>query len=360
MKFSLVYELEMPKPWTETSEYDMYWDSLAQIELADQLGFYTVWEVEHHFLAEYSHSSCPEVFLAAVSQRTKNIRLGHGVVLLPFPYNHPIRAAERAAALDILSSGRLDFGTGRSVTSFELEGFQIDPDDTHEMCAEALEIIVKAWTEDPLEHEGKRLKIPPRTVVPKPVQKPHPPLWMAATGPASFETAGQKGFGVLCFNFSFEQQNRAIKLYRDAVANAVPVGHEVKNEFGQFLLVHCCTDDEGIRLALDAARWFMFTIADLFMSLARVESKSYAYLKEMFDISKPVEELSDDELMEHPLIIVGDPERCIKKIQPWYDTGIDQAILMVQFGRLEHQRIMDSLRLFHSDVMPHYTPGPVN
>src|SRR4030095_8377917 len=124
MKFDLLYELQTPKPHDELSEHRCYHQALEQIELADRMGFDTVWAVEHHFLTEFAHSSAPEVFLAAVSQRTKRIRIGHGVVLLPHKFNHPIRVAERAAALDILSNGRLEFGTGRS-SQYEQAGFEI-------------------------------------------------------------------------------------------------------------------------------------------------------------------------------------------------------------------------------------------
>ena len=127
MKFDLLYELQMPKPHDERSEWRCYHEALEQIELADRLGYDTVWEVEHHFLTEFAHSSAPEVFLAAVSQRTKNIRIGHGVTLLPHKFNHPIRVAERVAALDIVSNGRVEFGTGRS-SQFEQAGFEIDTD----------------------------------------------------------------------------------------------------------------------------------------------------------------------------------------------------------------------------------------
>ena len=126
MKFGLLYEMETPRPWHDRSEYNVYWEALAQIEAADRLGFDHVWEVEHHFLEEYSHSSAPEVFFGAVSQRTKQIRISHGVRLLPFNFNHPIKLAEQAAVLDIMSNGRVEFGTGRSTTSMELDGFGID------------------------------------------------------------------------------------------------------------------------------------------------------------------------------------------------------------------------------------------
>ncbi len=201
MKFGIIYELQMQKPWDENEEFNTYHEALDQIELADKVGFDYVWEVEHHFLVEYSHSSAPEVFLGAVSQRTKNIRIGHGVALLPGPFNHPIRVAERTAALDIVSKGRVELGTGRSITEQELGGFSIDPADSRPMWEEAIQMIPKMWTQDTFSWEGDYFSVPPRNVIPRPVQKPHPPMWMACTQPESFRLAGSKGLGALSFGF---------------------------------------------------------------------------------------------------------------------------------------------------------------
>src|SRR5688572_11795688 len=127
MRFGMFYEHQLPRPWDEGAEHQLFQDALEQVELADKVGLSYVWAVEHHFLEEYSHSSAPEVFLAAASQRSKNIRLGHGIVLMPPGYNHPARVAERIATLDLVSNGRADFGTGESASRAELEGFGIDP-----------------------------------------------------------------------------------------------------------------------------------------------------------------------------------------------------------------------------------------
>src|SRR5207249_7879354 len=128
MKFGIFYEHQLPRPWTEGRELQLFQDALDQVELADRLGIDFAWEVEHHFLEEYSHSSAPEVFLAAASQRSKQIRLGHGIVLMPPGYNHPARIAERIATLDLVSKGRVEFGTGESASRAELEGFGITPE----------------------------------------------------------------------------------------------------------------------------------------------------------------------------------------------------------------------------------------
>src|SRR5216110_3617822 len=139
MQFGIFYEHQLPRPWQEDSEVRLIHEALAQVELADRLGIDYAWEVEHHFLEEYSHSSAPEVFLAACSQRTKNIRLGHGIVQMPPNFNHPARVAERIATLDLVSDGRVDWGTGESASRVELEGFGIDPDQKKAMWAEAVE-----------------------------------------------------------------------------------------------------------------------------------------------------------------------------------------------------------------------------
>src|SRR5262249_48648272 len=189
MKFGLLYEMETPRPWHALSEYNVYWEALAQIELADRIGINYVWEVEYHFLEEYSHIPAPEVFYGAVTQRTRNIRIAHGVRLLPFNFNSPIKLAEPEAGLNTMSNTLARIGLGGSTMAQELDGFGIDYDRTREEVRESLEIIVKAWTDEILEYDGKLLKVPPRRVVPKPIQKPHPPMWMACVAPDSYELA---------------------------------------------------------------------------------------------------------------------------------------------------------------------------
>ena len=357
MDFGILYELQMVKPWIENREFELYWESLDQIKLADQLGYDYVWEVEHHFLTEYSHSSAPEVFLSAVSQHTENIRIGHGVVLLPFNYNHPIRVAEKVAALDIMSKGRVEFGTGRSATAIELGGFGIEPDETREMCDEALEVILKAWRDEPLVHQGPRLNIPERNVIPKPVQDPHPPIWMAGTGPDSFQLAGGKGIGSLCFNFTTESVVANLARYRKAVANAKPVGSFVNNRFATLSIVHCGTDPDTKKVGCAGARWFLQKVMEILMTLTEEDAASYEYMKSMIDLSQQPKDASDDEIYEHPFVIVGDPDRCARKVEEFEALGIDQLITFQQCGAIPHERIMNSIKLFGEEVMPAFKTG---
>src|SRR5436305_5190820 len=182
MRFGLFYEHQLPRPWDPDAEERIMQDALDQIELADRLGFDYVWEVEHHFLEEYSHSSAPEVFLAAASQRTTNIRLGHGIVNVMPQVNHPARVAERVATLDIVSNGRVDFGTGESSSAAELGGFLIEREHKRDMWQESLGAVTRMLVEEPFAGiDGQWVQMPPRNVVPKPVQSPHPPVWVACS-----------------------------------------------------------------------------------------------------------------------------------------------------------------------------------
>src|SRR5438309_8204399 len=207
MRYGLFYEHQLPRPWREGAEGRLLSDALEQVELADKLGFHAVWEVEHHFLEEYSHSSAPEVFLAACSQRTKNIRLGHGIVQTPPPFNHPARVAERIAMLDLVSDGRVEFGSGESSSEMELGGFGVDRTAKKAMWEEGLRETIKMMTAEPYAGaDGDYVKAPARNVVPKPLQKPHPPLWVACSRRETVMVAARMGLGALSFAFDSPEE----------------------------------------------------------------------------------------------------------------------------------------------------------
>ena len=358
MKFGMLYEMETPRPWNALSEYNIYWQALAQIELADRIGIDYVWEVEHHFLEEYSHSSAPEVFYGAVSQRTKNIRIAHGVRLLPFNFNNPIKVAEQAAVLDIMSNGRMELGTGRSTTAQELDGFSVDYDRTRQEVREALEIIVKAWTEEVLEFDGKLMKIPPRRVVPKPIQKPHPPMWMACVAPESYAMAGDRGLGVLSFNFNWEQVQASMEMHRKAIATRSDLIPKVANDqFAAVTVCHVCENKEDEAIGLDGARWFFTNVAKLFEPLM-VKNKlySYEYLRNVFAMDQDPSKATDEQLKNHEMVVVGDPDYVNRKLERFEKAGVSQIIFFKQAGRIPHQNIMKSLRLIGKHVLPYYNP----
>ena len=166
---------------------------------ADKHGWDYVWLTEHHFLGGFSHMSAPEVIFGAAAYQTEHIRFGFGLALTPPSYNHPVRIAERVAMLDCLSGGRVDIGSGRSTTPAELYGFGIDPDESRAQWEEGLEAVARLLAEENVELDGEFVKMPPRTVYPRPVQKPHPPLWVGGVGPGNAERAAKHGLGMLFF-----------------------------------------------------------------------------------------------------------------------------------------------------------------
>jgi alkanesulfonate monooxygenase SsuD/methylene tetrahydromethanopterin reductase-like flavin-dependent oxidoreductase (luciferase family) len=316
--------------------------------------------VEHHFLVEYSHSSAPEVFLAAVSQRTKNIRIGHGVALLPGPFNHPIRVAERAAALDILSNGRLDLGTGRSITEQELGGFGIDPADSRPMWEEAIQMIPKMWQTEEFSWQGDYYVVPPRNVIPKPIQKPHPPLWMACTQPESFRIAGEKGLGALSFGFIAPGMLEAsLVVYRAAAKDAKPVGAFANTQFAATTFASVApTDEEALEHGRPAAEFFQQSLGILFVPWAKKENvpSTYQYYQTMAALVEERMKHSDgrefEDAWESGAVMIGSPERCRGVVQKYIDSGVDQLILMVQVGRIPHEKVMQTIRLFGEEIIP--------
>ena len=248
MKFGLFYELSVPRPWDRESEREVYNRALEQVVLADELGFDQVWAVEHHFLEEYSHCPAPELFLTACAMRTKKMRVGHGIIVCVPEFNHPIKIAERTAVLDILSGGRLEVGTGRSATWTEVGAFGIDPDSTKEMCDEVIRAIPKMWTEDEFEWHGKYFSMPPRNVLPKPIQDPHPPMWVAVSSPETAVQAAERGIGMLGVTLGTPADyRRLVADYRRIIRYCDPVGKFVNDQVGAFTIVHCAASEEQAR-----------------------------------------------------------------------------------------------------------------
>ena len=229
-----------------------------------------MWEVEHHFLEEYSHSSAPEVFLAAASQRTKNIRLGHGIVQTAPAYNHPARTAERVAMLDLVSGGRVEFGSGESSSEAELGGFGIDPVDKREQWLEGLEVAIRCMTEAPFTGvDGKFVQMPPRNVVPKPVQKPHPPLWVACSRRDTILLAAEKGIGALDLRLHRPRggaRTGSTTTRRRWPSECVPVGKAVNPNVACVTPMMCHPDeDEALDRGLEGGNFFGYSLAHYYV-----------------------------------------------------------------------------------------------
>jgi alkanesulfonate monooxygenase SsuD/methylene tetrahydromethanopterin reductase-like flavin-dependent oxidoreductase (luciferase family) len=356
MKLSLFYELTTDDPNVPGAVQQRFNEAIEQCVLADQVGFTGVWSVEHHFLPGYSSLSCPEVFLAAVSQRTTRLRLGHAIMHLPYKINHPIRCAERIATLDILSNGRVEFGGGRATSFEELDGFDVDPAITQRQWAEALEIIPRMWLEEYFEYESDLIRIPRRRITPKPVQQPYPPMWVASTQPSSIQFAGEHGLGVLGFGISDHNSDNYVKVYREALKNAkVPEGGVINDRFAVLRIGLCMpTDDEAIEIQEYNYNLFNEQVGGLFRPwIEGTPPPSYEYIIDSFKRRMEMrEEHTMKELVEMDQACIGSPETCARVINKLADAGVDEIMLFMQGARTPHEKVLESIRLFATEVMP--------
>lgn len=374
MRFGLFYEHQLPRPWAEESEHELIQQALEQCELADALGFDYVWEVEHHFLEEYSHSSAPEVFLAAVSQRTKRLRLGHGIVQTAPRYNHPARVAERIAMLDLVSSGRVEFGSGESSSEAELGGFLIDPEEKRAMWEEGLRVAVRCMTETPFTgHAGKHVTMPPRNVLPKPYQKPHPPVWVACSRRETIHLAAQHGIGALAFAFVDPEEARHwIDDYYTTLANeCVPLGDAVNANLACVTTFMCHEDEEqAIARGLEGANFFGYSLAHYYVFgrhqpgvtdvWAEYEARraEQGYDPEMVQAAAEHGDRLGAKVVQDGAGglrgAIGTPDQIRDYLRRYEEYGIDQVIFCSQAGRNRHEDIMESLELFGREVLPEF------
>ena len=363
MKLDLLYEVDVPKPWDgahpygqRSAEQRAYAEAIEQIRLADSLGFHCSWHVEHHFREGRSHSPAPEVLIGALSQVTEQIRLGFGVTLMPHGFTSPVRVAEKVATADVLSGGRVDWGTGRS-TPMEQTAFGVDRELSRDQWREAIEAVVGAWESEYFEFHGQHWDFPRRMVTPKPVQDPHPPCWMAATSDGSAEVAGSLGLGLLSFSIlqPIERMAEHIRQYRAGAARATPITRVATNKVAAYTLVHCADsmaqcEANGI---WDSVWWWYKNLAEFTREwelphLSQEEQdRVFPLLKRQLDGDFDAHEFDDADM-----IIVGDPEQCLEKMTRYEELGVDQLICYVQFGHLEHEAVMRTIELLGTEVIP--------
>lgn len=357
MRFGLIYLLQTPRPWAEDTEERVYKEALEQIELADRLGFDTVWASEHHFLDEYSHSSAPEVFLAAAAARTRRIRLAHGIVSVPPAVNHPARVAERIAALDLVSGGRVEFGTGQGSTQHELGAFGVDRETKREQWREAIGVITRMLTEVPFTgHHGRWFDMPPRNVLPKPKQKPHPPLWVACSSPETVETAARNGVGALSFAFMTTEETRErVSAYYKLLESdeCVPVGKAVNANFAVALPFLCHADEEtAYERALGGVNFYVNSFMHFYV---RGEHRpGITDLETEFAKQVPLPPESVARMDQVVRRAIGTPRKIRELIRAQEDAGVDEVIFQLQLGGNRHEDICESLELFAREVMPEF------
>ncbi len=355
MKFGIFYELQCPRPWEPDTEHKLYQNALSQVELADKLGYHYAWEVEHHFLEEYSHSPQPEVFLAAASQRTKQIRLGHGIIQLTS--NHPARVAEKVACLDLVSNGRVEFGMGEGASITELGPFDRQMEDKRAVWEDAVRCVLPMFKDGGWEYDGPYFKFPLRNVLPKPIQKPHPPLWVACSQLETIEMAGRCGIGALGFQFlSADMANAWVHAYYNSfvLRQKKLADYQSNCNIAMVSYFMCAETDEEARHRADGVTFFQFSLAYYSNSRNRERAAPGTvslweeYLK--WKIANP-------ELAEKALTggLIGSPETIRKKLRRFETSHVDQIILLNQAGKNSHPHICESLEMFASEVMPEFT-----
>jgi alkanesulfonate monooxygenase SsuD/methylene tetrahydromethanopterin reductase-like flavin-dependent oxidoreductase (luciferase family) len=373
MKFGIFYEHQMGRPWDDGSEHRLIHDALEQVELADRLGIQYVWEVEHHFLEEYSHSSAPEVFLAACSQRTTRTRLGHGIILTAPQFNHPARTAERVAMLDLVSSGRVDFGSGESSSEAELAGFQIDPLRKRDAWLEGLETALRCMVETPFTGvDGEFVQMPPRNVVPKPMQRPHPPVWVACSRRDTILLAAQKGIGALTFAFIDPEEARNwVRDYERTLAEeCVPVGYAVNPQVAcvsPMMLHH--DEDEAIRRGIEGANFFGYSLGHYYVFGSHRPGVTDVWSEyeqrraaQGFDPEAIANAVREERLGAKVAAgdttglrgCIGTPDQVREFLRRYEEAGVDQVIFVLQAGRNRHEDIMESIEVFGREVLPEF------
>ncbi|MET0274587.1 MAG: LLM class flavin-dependent oxidoreductase [Phenylobacterium sp.] len=389
MKFDVFCEIQKAFPWNGGDEASLFREILAQAKAAEAAGFETWWQVEHHGAPEFSYSSAPEVVLTAIAMTTKTLRVGHAGVLAPFNINTPLRVAERAATLDVLSGGRFELGLAKSGGK-EWETFGVNPDTARDQVRDAMRMIPQMWTQKEFSWTSADYTVPPREVVPKPVQKPHPRLWQTCGSPDSFYMAGEMGVGALGTTLLSPVGFLGQMLRehdRGLAACEQPAGQTVNPQKGCFTFVHVAeTRAQAIANgAAWSALWYVNAAPLVFKVPRRVwydmikaglhpnsardtaalashdphEVEIEADDPEVVKVLKRMaqgQDISFEEAHEalEPLdsVVIGDPAHCVEKLKGYEGIGADRMMCLVQFGSIPHEAVLKSIELAGRHLVP--------
>jgi alkanesulfonate monooxygenase SsuD/methylene tetrahydromethanopterin reductase-like flavin-dependent oxidoreductase (luciferase family) len=352
VKFDLFYELAMP-PLLARDEPRMLEESLAEIAAADALGFNGAWLVEHHFMPGYSHSSKPELVLAACAARTRQLRLG--LAIIPLPYHHPVHVAERVATLDLLSSGRLEVGVGRGFAPGEYAAFGVHMEDSRSLVAESLAILRASFGPGRVRHAGRHFRVDDLEIVPRPVQQPHPPLWTAAVSPESFDWAAREGLGVLVGPFKpWFMAEADVRRYREAWTHPEPP------RIGMTVGMLCLPDGRRARaLAAPALSWFYGELLRVTAPVLEQLYPSYEHYRELGRFRRLAKLGARPRFLAAAgMAIVGSPAECIDRIARFREAGVTHLLCAIGGGALPTEIVRESLECIASEVIPAFGSQP--
>jgi len=361
MIFDLFYELSVPA-FAQRSESQVFHETLLELELADHLGFNAAWLVEHHFMPEYSHSSAPDLFLAAASQRTQHLRLGHGII--PLPYHHPVQIAERLATLDILSNGRVEFGFGRGFSPKEYQCFGSDISDSRSMTQEALEVIQCAFTGDPVNFTGTHYQIDNIDILPKCQQTPHPPIWSAAISPDSIEFAAKFNYGALLGPFKpwfmiqadirrYLNTWHTYRISRDPGSTSQLPSPRIAMAIG----LYCHEDTSQARNeAGPGLVWFYRQLLRQTTPVLKKLYEGYEYYRKLGHLRYLYQPMLNLTVLEKlGMVIVGNPQHCIEKLTALQQAGVTHVLCAMGAGVMSSQQTRRSMQIFADKVIPHFS-----
>jgi alkanesulfonate monooxygenase SsuD/methylene tetrahydromethanopterin reductase-like flavin-dependent oxidoreductase (luciferase family) len=387
LKFDIFSEQQMAKPWEPSHEQAVFANTIAQAKLADQCGYGCWWSVEHHGAPEFSYSSAPELTLTAIALNTKQIHVGHSGVLSPVEINHPVRVAERGAVLDILSGGRLEMGLARSGGT-EWETFGVDGETTNDQLVDLFTFLGAAWTEESIKWDSRFLTVPERSVVPKPLQKPHPRLWQTCSSPDAFFAAGKRGVGVLGTTLLSPLSLLAscLSRYDEGRKELSPVSRVDNNQKAVFTFLHCAeTKEQAIASrAAECAMWYVNAAPQVFAvprtiwtSQIRGEAPDTRAIGATHNRDEIMVDMDPDDpiplirllnrqalgmeidpveayevLEDVESVIIGDVDLCTKKARAYANIGVERLMSLQQFGFLKHDDVMSSIRLTGEYLIP--------
>ena len=349
MKFGLFYQLACA---TSQSPYQRYQDTLEQIQLADQVGFDYAWFAELHFNPRFSITPSPLMLATAAAERTERIRLGVAVSLLPL--HNPITIAEELATLDVVSNGRAEFGVGRGATPYHYQGYNIPQQDNRERFLESLDFIIKAWTNEEFSVKGKYNNVTNLRLVPKPVQKPHPPIRIASNSEDTFELVGNMGYAMFATPVivPMPRLKDGARRYREALKAK---GHPIHQGELSLAVPTSVSTDTAEAAALPEASVMNY----------------FGGLVELYDTSPTIGTPNTDVRLEEnqnrirnmtydtwrrEVANYGDPARCIEGIQALDEEfHLGEYICWFELGGLvPHDQMMAIIRMFAEKVAPHF------
>ena len=362
-----------PRPWEEREPLRLRRDVEIGIA-ADRAGFQTFWAPEHHALEAYSHCSSSHLMCLAVGMRTERIRVVTGIFNLCPAINHPVRVAEQIAMIDVLTNGRIELGTGRGSGSTEVNTFGYTNEQTRELWDEAIRAIPKMWTQDLFSWQGKHFSVPERCILPKPVQKPHPPLWVTASNPPTVELAAKRGIGVAMFSFSDPAKlSPLVETYKANIAKAEPVGAFVYDKIMAIAPMLCLADGDEARSLYEAgnASAIKGHFSVYFDTIPQ-------YAERLKDIPRPIPQTKLRELIRRAYkdpevkgpvpegpsepgflyqngVCVGDPDDVERTIARYRDIGLDQVVFIPAVGwHIPHEKTLESIALLGAKVLPKF------